>query len=71
MAEQSADSAQVNLNFLDFEQPIAELEAKIEELRLVGHDSEINISEEIERICKQHGFKQRLHRLVVFGSREE
>ncbi|MGE0485787.1 MAG: acetyl-CoA carboxylase carboxyltransferase subunit alpha [Gammaproteobacteria bacterium] len=43
----------MNLNFLDFEQPIAELEAKIEELRLVGHDSEINISEEIERLHKR------------------
>lgn len=40
----------MNLNFLDFEQPIAELEAKIEELRLVGSDSEINISEEIQRL---------------------
>ncbi len=40
----------MNLNFLDFEQPIAELEAKIEELRLVGNDSEINISEEIKRL---------------------
>lgn len=40
----------MNLNFLDFEQPIAELEAKIEELRLVGVDSEINISEEITRL---------------------
>ncbi len=40
----------LNLNFLDFEQPIAELEAKIEELRLVGHDNEINIQEEIERL---------------------
>jgi acetyl-CoA carboxylase carboxyl transferase subunit alpha len=38
------------LNYLDFEQPIAELEAKIEELRFVGHDTEINISEEIERL---------------------
>jgi len=38
------------LNFLDFEQPIAELEAKIEELRYVGVDSEINISEEISRL---------------------
>lgn len=37
-------------NFLDFEQPIAELEAKIEELRNVGQDSEINISEEIQRL---------------------
>ena len=34
------------MNFLDFEQPIAELEAKIEELRYVGGDSDINISDE-------------------------
>lgn len=40
----------MNLNFLDFEQPIAELEAKIEELRYVGDDSALNISEEIERL---------------------
>lgn len=40
----------MNLNFLDFEQPIAELEAKIEELRLVGTDNEINIQEEIKRL---------------------
>lgn len=40
----------MNLNFLDFEQPIAELEAKIEELRYVGNDNEINISEEITRL---------------------
>jgi len=40
----------MNLNFLDFEQPIAELQAKIEELRLVGDDNEINISEEISRL---------------------
>ena len=40
----------MNLNFLDFEQPIAELQAKIEELRLVGSDNEINIQEEIERL---------------------
>jgi len=39
-----------HLNFLDFEQPIAELEAKIEELGNVGSDSEININEEIERL---------------------
>ncbi|MBK5937018.1 MAG: acetyl-CoA carboxylase carboxyltransferase subunit alpha [Halorhodospira halophila] len=37
-------------NFLDFEQPIAELEAKIEELRNVGQDSEVNINEEIQRL---------------------
>ncbi|TNF39241.1 MAG: acetyl-CoA carboxylase carboxyl transferase subunit alpha [Gammaproteobacteria bacterium] len=40
----------MNPNFLDFEQPIAELEAKIEELRYVGDDSEINIGEEIGRL---------------------
>lgn len=40
----------MNLNFLDFEQPIAELEAKIDELRLVGKDSDINISDEITRL---------------------
>lgn len=40
----------MDLNFLDFEQPIAELEAKIDELRFVGDDSKLNISEEIERL---------------------
>jgi len=40
----------MNLSFLDFEQPIAELEAKIEELRYVGDDAEINIGEEIGRL---------------------
>jgi len=37
-------------NYLEFEQPIAELEAKISELRLVGSDNELNISEEIENL---------------------
>jgi acetyl-CoA carboxylase carboxyl transferase subunit alpha len=36
--------------FLDFEQPIAELEAKIEELRHVTSDSEVNIQDEIARL---------------------
>lgn len=40
----------MDLKFLDFEQPIAELEAKIDELRFVGDDSEINISDEIGRL---------------------
>lgn len=40
----------MDLNFLDFEQPIAELQAKIDELRRVGFDNEINISEEIARL---------------------
>lgn len=41
--------AAMNLNFLEFEQPIAELEAKIEELRHVA-DPTLNINEEIERL---------------------
>jgi len=41
------------MNFLDFEQPIAELEAKIEELRYVGDDSDININDEINRLKKR------------------
>ena len=41
------------MNFLDFEQPIAELEAKIEELRHVGNDKELNINEEISRLKKR------------------
>lgn len=40
-------------NFLEFEQPIAELQAKIAELRLVTDDSEVNISEEIETLEKK------------------
>ena len=40
----------MNLNFLDFEQPIAELEAKIDELRFVGDDSQVNLSSEIRRL---------------------
>ena len=39
--------------FLNFEQPIAELEARIDELRFVGDDAEINISDEIERLKKK------------------
>ena len=40
----------MNLNCLDFERPIAELEAKIEELRYVGNDAEVNINDEISRL---------------------
>lgn len=40
----------MNPNFLDFEQPIADLQAKIEELRLVGNDNSLNIGEEIGRL---------------------
>ena len=37
----------MNPNYLDFEQPIAELQAKIDELRNVGSDNAINLDEEI------------------------
>ncbi|MCL7929392.1 acetyl-CoA carboxylase carboxyl transferase subunit alpha [Halomonas llamarensis] len=40
----------MNPNYLDFEQPIAELQAKIEELRLVSSDSQVNLSDEIGRL---------------------
>jgi acetyl-CoA carboxylase carboxyl transferase subunit alpha len=40
----------MDLKFLDFEQPIAELEARIDALKFVGEVSELNISEEIERL---------------------
>jgi acetyl-CoA carboxylase carboxyl transferase subunit alpha len=43
----------VKTTFLDFEQSIAELEAKIEELRYVQDDSAIDISEEIQRLQKK------------------
>jgi acetyl-CoA carboxylase carboxyl transferase subunit alpha len=40
----------MNPNYLDFEQPIAKLEEKIEELSLVGTDNDINIAEEIKTL---------------------
>ena len=43
----------MKITFLDFEQPIAELEAKIEELRFVQDDSALDISEEIRRLQKK------------------
>ncbi|MGC3980972.1 MAG: acetyl-CoA carboxylase carboxyltransferase subunit alpha [Steroidobacteraceae bacterium] len=40
----------MSMNFLDFEQPIAELEAKIDELKFVTNDAEISLAEEISRL---------------------
>jgi acetyl-CoA carboxylase carboxyl transferase subunit alpha len=40
----------VAYNYLQFEQPIAELEAKIEELQLVGNDSGVNIADELMKL---------------------
>jgi acetyl-CoA carboxylase carboxyl transferase subunit alpha len=43
----------VKTTFLDFEQPIAELEQRIKELRFVQDDSAVDISEEIQRLTKK------------------
>ena len=43
----------MDLKFLEFEQPIAELEAKIEELRYVSDDSEVNLSEEVSKLVEK------------------
>ena len=40
----------MNPNYLDFEQPIAELQEKIEELRGVAPDDQVDLSEELERL---------------------
>ena len=40
----------MNLNFLEFEQPIAELEAKIDELRYVTDDADVNINDEVAKL---------------------
>jgi acetyl-CoA carboxylase carboxyl transferase subunit alpha len=40
----------MNLNFLEFEQPIAELEAKIDELNYIGDDADVNINDEIAKL---------------------
>jgi len=48
----------MNLNYLDFEQPIADLDGKIEELRLVTSEGGVNISEEIKDL------KQKSHDLT-------
>ena len=50
------------LSFLEFEQPIAELEAKIEELGHVTSDSKVNIAEEIARRCASAVEHARLYR---------
>ena len=46
----------MNPSFFDFEQPIADLQAKIEELRLVGNDNDLNIGK------KSHALKVRVTR---------
>lgn len=40
----------MDLNFLEFEQPLAELEAKIDELRYIGDDADVNINDEVTKL---------------------
>ena len=48
--------------FLDFEQPIADLEAKIEQLRFVQDDTAVDISEEIQRLTvKSQGLTKEIY----------
>jgi acetyl-CoA carboxylase carboxyl transferase subunit alpha len=55
---QSATASKaMNSNYLDFEQPIAELQAKIDELRNVGSDNAINLDEEIQRLQSKMRYK--------------
>ncbi len=52
----------MNPNYLDFEQPIAELEGKIEELRHVGSDADLNLAEEIDRLReKSTGLTEKIY----------
>lgn len=51
----NAATPAMKTTFLDFEQPIAELEQKVEELRYVQDDSAVDISEEIARLQKKSG----------------
>ena len=40
-------------NYLEFEQPIADLEVKIDELKRVSAESDLNLSEEIEKLSQK------------------
>ncbi len=51
----NAATPAMKTTFLDFEQPIAELEQKVEELRYVQDDAAVDISEEIARLQKKSG----------------
>ena len=55
-------NAPMKTSFLEFEQPIAELEAKIEQLRFVQDDSAVDISEEISRLhAKSQGLTKEIY----------
>ena len=57
-------------SFLEFEQPIAELEAKIEQLRFVQDDSAVDISEEISRLdAKNQSLTKEIYAKLGVNSR--
>jgi len=60
----------MNPDYLDFEQPIVELEAKIDELRLVESDNEFNLNEEIAKLkAKTKGLVESIFsNLTPFGA---
>ena len=55
-------------HFLEFEQPIAELDSKIEELRYVQNESAVDISDEIERLCMEADLRDTPDRRAEAGS---
>ena len=58
-AGRPASFAPMALSFLEFEQPIAELEAKIDELRYVSSDAEVNVGSDAPAIDRLLGFAGR------------
>ena len=50
----------MNPNYLDFEQPIADLDSKIDELRHLSTESGINIAEEVARLQAESTLRKRL-----------
>ena len=58
----------MNPDYLDFEQPIADLEVKINELRLVGADNKLNINDEIVKLRdKSHKLTDKIFSSLNFS----
>ena len=60
----------MNPNYLDFEQPIADLDSKIDELRHLSTESGINIAEEVARLqAKSKTLTEKFFRISRFGKK--
>ena len=58
----------MNPNYLDFEQPIADLDSKIDELRHLSTESGINIAEEVARLqAKSKTLTEKIFLISRFG----